>query len=152
MVVVYEYIPHTHMLWSVELKSMSTSREQRWSLKGTTALVTGGTRGIGLVSSYRDRFAFILIMGLYYMFVSCSYAIVEELAGFGAVVHTCSRNQKEIDERLEEWKGKGYEVTASVCDLSSKQEREELINVVSSVFNGRLNILVSCTYFRHLKR
>jgi len=24
-------------------------REQRWSLKGMTALVTGGTRGIGLV-------------------------------------------------------------------------------------------------------
>ncbi|KDO52381.1 hypothetical protein CISIN_1g0332992mg, partial [Citrus sinensis] len=26
---------------------MSESREQRWSLKGMTALVTGGTRGIG---------------------------------------------------------------------------------------------------------
>ncbi|KAI3821789.1 hypothetical protein L1987_09361 [Smallanthus sonchifolius] len=97
---------------------MSTSREQRWSLKGMTALVTGGTRGIG-------------------------YAIVEELAGFGAAVHTCSRNQKEIDDRLEEWKGKGYEVTASVCDLISKEEREELINTVSSVFNGRLNILIN---------
>ncbi|KAI7736104.1 hypothetical protein M8C21_004233 [Ambrosia artemisiifolia] len=83
-----------------------------------TALVTGGTRGIG-------------------------YAIVEELAGFGAAVHTCSRNQKEIDERLEEWKGKGYEVTASVCDLSSKENREELIKVVSSVFNGKLNILIN---------
>ncbi|KAK3012322.1 hypothetical protein RJ639_011623 [Escallonia herrerae] len=28
------------------------------------------------------------------------YAIVEELAAFGATVHTCSRNQKELDERL----------------------------------------------------
>ncbi|KAI7736103.1 hypothetical protein M8C21_004232 [Ambrosia artemisiifolia] len=97
---------------------MSTSREQRWSLKGMTALVTGGTRGIG-------------------------YAIVEELAGFGAAVHTCSRNQQEIDQRLEEWKDKGYEVTASVCDISSKEEREELINKVSSVFGGRLNILIN---------
>ncbi|KAI7736109.1 hypothetical protein M8C21_011826, partial [Ambrosia artemisiifolia] len=100
---------------------MSTSREQRWSLKGMTALVTGGTRGIG-------------------------YAIVEELAGFGAAVHTCSRNQQEIDQRLAEWKDKGYEVTASVCDISSKEEREELINKVSSGFDGRLNILDATQY------
>nr|XP_043639985.1 tropinone reductase homolog [Erigeron canadensis] len=97
---------------------MATSREQRWSLKGMTALVTGGTRGIG-------------------------YAIVEELAGFGAAVHTCSRNEKEINERLEEWKGKGYEVTASVCDLASKEQREDLIKTVSSVFNAKLNILIN---------
>jgi len=97
---------------------MTSSREQRWSLKGMTALVTGGTRGIG-------------------------YAIVEELAGFGASIHTCSRNEKEINERLEEWKGKGYNVTASVCDLSSKEQRKELIDTVSSVFNGKLNILIN---------
>ncbi|KAK2978464.1 hypothetical protein RJ640_003218 [Escallonia rubra] len=30
------------------------------------------------------------------------YVIVEELAVFGAPVHTCSRNQKELDERLPE--------------------------------------------------
>ncbi|KAI3510866.1 hypothetical protein L1887_18003 [Cichorium endivia] len=97
---------------------MTSSREQRWSLKGTTALVTGGTRGIG-------------------------YSIVEELAEFGATIHTCSRNQKEIDERLEEWKGKGYTVTASVCDLSSKEQREELMKAVSSIFYGKLNILIN---------
>ncbi|KAK3027815.1 hypothetical protein RJ639_041983 [Escallonia herrerae] len=28
------------------------------------------------------------------------YAIVEELAAFGATVHTCSHNQKELDERI----------------------------------------------------
>ncbi|KAK2984116.1 hypothetical protein RJ640_025443, partial [Escallonia rubra] len=41
------------------------------------------------------------------------YAIVEELAAFGATVHTCSRNQKELDERLEEWKGRGFSVKES---------------------------------------
>ncbi|OAY43628.1 tropinone reductase homolog isoform X2 [Manihot esculenta] len=93
-------------------------RDQRWSLKGRTALVTGGTRGIG-------------------------YAIVEELAGFGARVHICSRNEKELKERTEEWKSKGFDVSFSVCDLTSRAQREKLIDTVSSVFDGKLNILVN---------
>ncbi|KAL5740552.1 hypothetical protein ACOSP7_029437 [Xanthoceras sorbifolium] len=92
--------------------------DQRWSLKGKTALVTGGTRGIG-------------------------YAIVEELAKFGATVHMCSRNQKEIDERIQEWENKGFKVSGSVCDLTSRADREKLIETVSSVFDGKLNILVN---------
>ncbi|KAL7248383.1 hypothetical protein ACSBR2_003159 [Camellia fascicularis] len=90
----------------------------RWSLTGMTALVTGGTRGIG-------------------------YAIVEELAGFGATVHTCSRNEKELNERLQEWESERYKVSVSVCDLSSRAQREELMKTVSSVFDGKLNILVN---------
>ncbi|XVF55213.1 hypothetical protein PTKIN_Ptkin06aG0018600 [Pterospermum kingtungense] len=94
------------------------TRNQRWSLQGMTALVTGGTRGIG-------------------------YAIVEELAALGAVVHICSRNQTEIDERLQQWQSKGFKVSGSVCNLSSKEEREKLMETVSSVFDGKLNILIN---------
>lgn len=68
---------------------------------------------------------------------------MEELAGFGATIHTCSRNQKELDEKIQEWKGKGFKVTGSVCDLSSKEQREQLIQTVSSVLEGKLDILVS---------
>ncbi|TXG58661.1 hypothetical protein EZV62_016490 [Acer yangbiense] len=93
-------------------------REQRWSIEGLTALVTGGTKGIGC-------------------------AIVEELAGFGAVVHTCSRNQTELDAGLEEWKKKGFKVTGSVCDISVRDQRVKMIDTVSSVFQGKLNILVN---------
>ncbi|XP_059429669.1 senescence-associated protein 13-like [Corylus avellana] len=94
------------------------SRESRWSLQGMTALVTGGTKGIG-------------------------YAIVEELAGLGATVHTCSRNQGDLNKCLREWEAKGFRVTGSVCDLVSRPQREELMNTISHQFDGKLNILIN---------
>jgi Tropinone reductase 1 len=93
-------------------------RDTRWSLKGTTALVTGGTRGIG-------------------------HAIIEELAGFGATIHTCSRNQAQLDQCLEEWKIKGFNISGSVCDLLYWDQRQKLMETVSSLFQGKLNILVN---------
>lgn len=68
---------------------------------------------------------------------------MEELAGLGASVHTCSRNEIQLNECLSQWKMKGFHITGSVCDLVSKAEREELVNKVTSLFDGKLNILVS---------
>ncbi|KAL6341637.1 hypothetical protein AAG906_032758 [Vitis piasezkii] len=83
-----------------------------------TALVTGGTKGIG-------------------------HKIVEELAGLGATIHTCSRKETELNECLKDWKAKGFGVTGSVLDVSCRAQREKLMETVSSVFNGKMNILVS---------
>ncbi|KAF5188989.1 Tropinone reductase-like protein [Thalictrum thalictroides] len=90
----------------------------RWTLKDTTALVTGGTRGIG-------------------------HAIVEEVARFGSTVYTCSRKQDELDECLKQWKSKGFQVVGSVCDVSSRLDREKLMETVAVHFNGKINILVN---------
>ncbi|CAN6874729.1 unnamed protein product [Brassica oleracea] len=92
--------------------------DRRWSLAGKAALVTGGTRGIGR-------------------------AIVEELARLGAKVHTCSRNQEELKACLDDWKSNGLVVSGSVCDASDRDQREKLIQEVSSAFSGKLNILVN---------
>ncbi|CAN1135140.1 Tropinone reductase homolog At5g06060 [Linum perenne] len=90
----------------------------KWSLKGKTALVTGGNRGIG-------------------------YAIVEELCGKGAAVHICCRSQEDINRRIQEWKAKGFQVSGSVCDLTSSSDRHKLIQTVTSVFHGSLDIFVN---------
>ncbi|PHT48240.1 hypothetical protein CQW23_12448 [Capsicum baccatum] len=68
---------------------------------------------------------------------------LEELASLGASVYTCSRNQKELNECLTQWRSKGFKVEASACDLSSRSEREEFMKTVANHFNGKLNILVN---------
>ncbi|KAL7600290.1 hypothetical protein Lser_V15G24373 [Lactuca serriola] len=103
---------------SVSFNGIGATRNSRWSLAGITALVTGGTRGI-------------------------SYMVVEELAELGAVVHTCSRKEAELNQRLQEWSAKGFNVTGSICDLSSRPQREQLVEQVSSLFSGKLNILIN---------
>ncbi|CAM0874087.1 unnamed protein product [Alopecurus aequalis] len=93
------------------------SMEEQWGLAGTTALVTGGSKGIG-------------------------NAIVEELARLGARVHTCSRNAGELDECRRWWEDKNLRVTVSVCDVSVRAEREKLMDTVKQTFGGKLNVLV----------
>jgi NAD(P)-dependent dehydrogenase (short-subunit alcohol dehydrogenase family) len=72
-----------------------------------------------------------------------SHAIVEELAGFGARVHTCSRNAAELEDSRRRWEEKNMRVTVSVCDVSVRAEREKLMETVKETFDGKLDILVS---------
>ena len=80
-------------------------------------------------------FCFVKIRLIYVVY---RYAILEELAGLGATVHTCTRNEAQLNECLHEWKVKGFRVTGFVCDAVSQAQREKLISTVSSLFRLRL--------------
>lgn len=72
---------------------------------------------------------------------------MEELCGLGATVHTCARNEDELEICLRSWKDEGFTVSGSLCDVSSQVDRQKLMEVVSSTFNGKLDILVGIFLF-----
>ncbi|TVU23791.1 hypothetical protein EJB05_26173, partial [Eragrostis curvula] len=77
------------------------------------------------------------------VFVACRHAIVEEPAGFGARVHTCARNVAALEVCRRRWAEKGLQVTVSVCDVTVRADREDLIAAVKATFGGKLDILYS---------
>ncbi len=89
----------------------------RWTLKGKTALVTGGTRGIGK-------------------------AVVEELIQFGARVFVVARNQSLLEERLEQWKAAGGSATGIAADVSHADELVRLFSDLNQQ-TDRLDILIN---------
>jgi Tropinone reductase 1 len=77
---------------------------------GATAIVTGGTKGIGK-------------------------AIVEELAStLGCRVLTCARSETDLASCLEEWKAQGLNVEGVVADVSTTEGRQSLISKAIELF------------------
>ncbi|CAM9552051.1 unnamed protein product [Ascophyllum nodosum] len=101
-----------------KMASFGVERQARWSLEGKTALVTGGTKGIGK-------------------------AVVEELACLGASVLTCSRTVENVEACVEEWKAKGLNVRGTAADVSTPEGREALLKLADEHFGGMLDILVN---------
>uniref|UniRef100_A0A453IZT9 Tropinone reductase-like protein n=2 Tax=Aegilops tauschii TaxID=37682 RepID=A0A453IZT9_AEGTS len=73
------------------------------------------------------------------------HAMVEELAGFGARVHTCSRNAAELEECRRRWEEKNLQVTVSVCDVSIRGSREKLMETVNNAGQLLFKPTAECT-------
>lgn len=90
----------------------------RVQLTGKTAIVTGGSKGIGR-------------------------AIARDLATAGANVVICARNEKEVQEAAAELDGEAEGAVMGIrCDMRKYEEVRELIEEAIRRF-GRLDILVN---------
>ncbi|WP_409299883.1 SDR family oxidoreductase [Peribacillus sp. SCS-155] len=88
-----------------------------FDLSGKTAIVTGGSRGLGK-------------------------QIAHALAEAGANIVVCSRNIDACKEVSGQLKQIGVDSIACSCDISKKEDVENVINETMKVF-GRLDILVN---------
>lgn len=88
----------------------------RWRLDGATALVTGGTAGIGA-------------------------ATVEELCALGASVFLCARHG--VEPRVSAWRERGWQVAGVEADMSTSEGRAKLVAAVAAHFPDGLSHFVS---------
>jgi gluconate 5-dehydrogenase len=95
---------------------MRTTKEL-FDLTGRTALVTGGSRGLGL-------------------------QIAESLGEMGAKVVLSSRKQEDLDEAVAHLKTRGIEASAIAADLSKEAAIEPLVDEAMKRL-GRIDILVN---------
>jgi short-subunit dehydrogenase len=92
-----------------------SERDGTDTLRGQVALVTGGSRGLGL-------------------------AIARELARRGVRLAICARHREQLERAREELGGS--EVLVVACDISSRDEVEALVRQVHERF-GPIDILVN---------
>lgn len=90
---------------------------ERWSLAGKRALVTGATKGIGL-------------------------AIAGELLSLGASVAIVARNAREVQERLDTWARDGTPALGIAADVATVDGRAALLRWIGETWGG-LDILVN---------
>ena len=95
---------------------MRTS-QQLFDLKGKTALVTGGSRGLGL-------------------------QIAEALGEQGAAIVLSSRKQSDLDEAVAHLKSRGIEASAIAADLSREENVAPLVQEAMKRL-GHIDILVN---------
>jgi len=94
-----------------------TARRAQDDLHGEVAVVTGASRGLGLL-------------------------LARELAGHGCPLVICARDAAELERAADELRAAGAEVTTVACDVTDEATPHLLIDTAVQRY-GRLDILVS---------
>ena len=96
---------------------MSKKVLELFDLSGRTAIVTGGSRGIGK-------------------------EMAEGLAEAGAKIVLCARRAEWLEETVNEFQGRGFRVAGMTCDVSKPEEVKNVVDSTVSTF-GSVDILVN---------
>lgn len=92
-------------------------RERSYDLSGKTILLTGGSRGLGLV-------------------------MARQLLDAGARVAICARDEAELQRAHTELTQRGGEIFALTCDVTNQAQVEQMIQQVRERF-GTIDILIN---------
>ncbi len=96
---------------------MAKNVRELFDLTGRTAIVTGGSRGIGV-------------------------EMAEGLAEAGANLMLCARKPEALDESVNAFKAKGFNVIGKLCDVSKQAEVNAVVEATVERF-GSIDILVN---------
>ena len=96
---------------------MAKHIRELFDLTGKTAIVTGTSRGIGV-------------------------EMAEALAEAGASLMLCARRERELGERVAEFRARGFTVEAATCDVSKEEDVTAVIEAAIKKF-GKIDILVN---------
>jgi len=92
-------------------------RSREYDMRGRVVLITGGSRGLGLV-------------------------LARELARQGAKVAVCARDAEELDRAREDLERRGATALALTCDVSNQLDVGETVREVTNHF-GRIDVLIN---------
>ena len=96
---------------------MTKTIKELFDLTGKTAIVTGGSRGLGK-------------------------EMAEGLAEAGANLMLCARREQWLLETIEEFRAKNFHVHAKVCDVSKAEDVQTVVNETVEKF-GKIDILIN---------
>ncbi len=96
---------------------MRKNVKELFNLTGKTAIVTGGSRGIGK-------------------------EMAEALAEAGANLMLCARRREWLDETVNEFAARGFSVVGKICDVSKPEEVQAVVDSTVKRF-GAVDVLVN---------
>jgi short-subunit dehydrogenase len=92
-------------------------KQKEYDLRGKTVLITGGSRGLGLV-------------------------MAREFAREGAKIAICARDMEELERAREDLAGRGANVQIVPCDVTDREQVDLMVRTVRAHY-GQIDVLVN---------